>query len=171
MPVVYPMISPEADPKNFNEFWGPWEKLTDRSEYYVSKKICKRVLLKQVKNGLHPSHYYRTGWHVMTSYTRYATEFHHVIRIRETLMSRTKGFSVLKKCIYKAYFTKTALVIPQNPHRRRQTSWLFKMVMKLMVRAKLQSSGHVALFKDIEGCGPNPTSSKSARFESHRKTN
>ncbi|CAH3014965.1 unnamed protein product [Porites evermanni] len=61
LPVVYPMISPQADPKNFNEFWGPWEKLTDRSEYYASKKICKRVLLKQVKNGLHPSHYYRTG--------------------------------------------------------------------------------------------------------------
>lgn len=33
-----------------------------------------------------------------------------------------------------------------------------------MVRAGLQSSGHVALFKDIEGCGPNPTSSKSARL-------
>ena len=71
-------------------------------------------------------------------------------------MSRTKGFSVLKKCIYKAYFTRTALVIPSNPHRRRQTSWLFKMVMKLMVRAGLQSSGHVALFNYIEGCAPIP---------------
>lgn len=53
LPVVYPMISPKADPKNFNSFWGPWEVLTDKSEYFSAKSACKEVHAKQVQLGLH----------------------------------------------------------------------------------------------------------------------
>ena len=54
LPIVYPLISPKADPKNFNSFWTPWETLTDKSEYYASKRACSKVQAKQVQLGLHP---------------------------------------------------------------------------------------------------------------------
>ena len=53
LPVVYPMISPKADPKNFNSFWGSWEVLRDKSEYFSAKSACKEVHAKQVQLGLH----------------------------------------------------------------------------------------------------------------------
>ncbi|XP_068709388.1 arylsulfatase B-like [Montipora foliosa] len=53
LPVVYPLISPAADPKNFNDFWTPWEELTDKSEYYASKMACAKVHKKQISLGFH----------------------------------------------------------------------------------------------------------------------
>lgn len=57
LPVVYPMIDQEADPKHFNSFWGPWKTLTDKSEYVAAKRACYQVQAQQVHRGLHLMHY------------------------------------------------------------------------------------------------------------------
>ena len=57
LPVVYPMIDPEADPKHFNSFWGPWATLKDRSEYFSAKTACNHVQAEQVQRGLHLMQY------------------------------------------------------------------------------------------------------------------
>ncbi|KAJ7356377.1 hypothetical protein OS493_025487 [Desmophyllum pertusum] len=61
LPVVYPMISPDADPDHFkgseHSFWGPWKTLNDKSEYLASKNACNQVQAKQVHLGLHPMTY------------------------------------------------------------------------------------------------------------------
>ncbi|XP_067036549.1 arylsulfatase B-like [Acropora muricata] len=53
LPVQYPMISPKADPKNFDKFWSPWEELADKSECDTSKAACDEVYHKQHSVGFH----------------------------------------------------------------------------------------------------------------------
>ena len=57
LPVVYPLISPKADPRHFNGFWSPWETLNDKTDYFASKSTCGKVQAKQVHLGLHLMHF------------------------------------------------------------------------------------------------------------------